>query len=229
MGTSGHGRVGVLGGTGPAGQAVSSRLGAAGYEVTVGSRDAARGVAVVDELRARWGDRLGALTGADNATAAAQDLVVVATVWDAAVDTVRDLADLVAGKVVVVMANGMTKGRRELVPVLSPEGSVSAAVQAAVPDARVAAAFQHLPAAELGDLDHALGADVLVAADDDDARSTTMDLVEAIPGLRAFDAGSLANAIGIEALTAALITVNIRHRGTASLRLEGVTPRSPAA
>jgi predicted dinucleotide-binding enzyme len=48
-----------------------------------------------------------------------------------------------------------------------------------------------------------------------------------MPGLRAFDAGSLANAMGIEALTAALITVNIRHKGQASVHLSGVEPRAP--
>ena len=53
-----------------------------------------------------------------------------------------------------------------------------------------------------------------------------MDLAESIPRLRAFDAGSLANAVGLESMTAALITVNIRHRGQASVRLGGVDPRT---
>jgi predicted dinucleotide-binding enzyme len=64
-----------------------------------------------------------------------------------------------------------------------------------------------------------------VAGDDDAARDAVLDLVDSIPGLRAFDAGSLANAAGIEAFTAALITVNIRHRGQASVHLAGVEPR----
>ena len=49
--------------------------------------------------------------------------------------------------------------------------------------------------------------------------------VDGIPGLRAFDGGSLANAIGIEAFAAALLTVNLRHKGEGTLRLEGVGPR----
>jgi hypothetical protein len=89
------------------------------------------------------------------------------------------------------------------------------------------AAFHLIPASELGDLDHSLHTDVLVAADDDSARTAVMDLIDAMPGLRAFDAGSLANAMGIEALTAALITINIRHKGQSSVHLSGVEPRAP--
>jgi hypothetical protein len=89
------------------------------------------------------------------------------------------------------------------------------------------AAFHLIPASELGDLDHPLHTDVLVAADDDSARTAVMDLIDAMPGLRAFDAGSLANAMGIEALTAALITINIRHKGQSSVHLSGVEPRAP--
>jgi predicted dinucleotide-binding enzyme len=102
-------------------------------------------------------------------------------------------------------------------------------VQKAAPEARVVAAFHLIPASELGDLDHPLRTDVMVAADDDTARGEVMDLIDAMPGLRAFDAGSLANAMGIEALTAALITINIRHKGQASVHLSGVEPRAPKA
>lgn len=219
-------RIAVVGGTGPAGQAIGVRLAAAGHAVVIGSRDAARAEAVASELRARWGDQVHGLSGADNAAAVrSADVVVLATVWDAAVDTARALGASLDGHVVVVMANGTAKGKRELLPVLPPEGSVSAAVQAAVPGARVVAAYQHLPAGDLADLDHELEADVLVVSDDDEARVLVMDLTDGIPGLRAFDAGSLANAAGIEALTSALVTVNIRHRGHARLRLEGVSPR----
>ncbi len=220
--------IGVLGGTGPLGQGVALRFAALGHDVVLGSREASKADGVVDELRAAWPEVGGRLRGGDNLAAAKTDVVVLATVWDAAVPTARDLADVLDGRVVVCVANGMQKGKRELQPVVLPEGSVSAAVQEAAPGARVVAAFQHVPAAELADLAHALSCDILVAADDDEARTTVMDLIDAIPGLRAFDAGSLANALGIEALTAALITVNIRHKGAASVHLGGVQARAAA-
>ena len=86
-----------------------------------------------------------------------------------------------------------------------------------------------MPAAALADLDHPLTGDVLVAGDDDDARTAVLDLIDGIAGLRGLDAGSLANALGIEAFAAALLTVNLRHKGEGTLRLDGIGPRRTPA
>jgi len=218
--------IGVLGGTGPAGRGVATRLASIGHRVTVGSRDRARAADVVAELQQRWGDRVSTLVAGDNeAAAAAADLVVVATVWDAAVATAAEHADALAGKTVIAMANGLHKHGRTFTPVLPPEGSLAQAVQAVAPAAHVVAAFHLIPAAALGDLDHELGQDVLVVGDDESARTTVLDLVDSIPGLRGLDAGPLVNALGLEAFAAALLTVNLRHKGEGSLRVEGIGPR----
>ena len=221
--------IGVLGATGPAGGGLAARLASLGYEVIAGSRDAARAEAAVAKARDRWGDRVSGLKAAGNADAAAADLVFVATQWEAAVPTAAQHADALSGKVMVAMANGLVKHGREFNPVLPDEGSLALALQAAAPDARVAAAFHLVPAAALGDLDHAIDSDVIVCADDDGARTSVLDLVMQIPDLRGFDGGSLANAVGLEAFAAVLLTINLRHKGKASLRLVGVEPRPPAA
>ena len=43
---------------------------------------------------------------------------------------------------------------------------------------------------------------MIVVGDDDAARTVVLDLVAGIPDLRAFDGGSLVNAVGIEAFAA---------------------------
>jgi predicted dinucleotide-binding enzyme len=72
----------------------------------------------------------------------------------------------------------------------------------------------------------------IACGDDDDARTAVMELIIGIPDLRAFDGGSLVNAVGIEAFAAMLLTINLRHRGKAALRLLGVEgyahPEPPA-
>lgn len=214
-----------MGATGPAGSGLAARLASLGYDVVTGSRDPARAEAAVAKLRGQWGDRVGTLQSGGNADAAAADLVFVAIPWDAAVATAAQHAGALAGKVVVSMANGLTKHDREFRPELPDEGSIAAAMQVAIPGARVVAALQHVPAASLGDLDHPVDSDVIVCADDDDARAAVIDLVSQIPGLRGFDGGSLVNAVAIEAFGAVLLTINLRHRGKASLRLIGVEPR----
>jgi 8-hydroxy-5-deazaflavin:NADPH oxidoreductase len=220
-------KIGVLGATGPAGGGLAARLASVGYDVIAGSRDPARAGAAVAKARDRWGDRVKSLQAGGNADAATAELVVIGTQWEAAVPTARDHADALAGKVVIAMANGLTKEGREFRPVLPEEGSLALAMQAAVPHARVVAALQHVPASALGDLDIAIDSDVIVCGDEDAARTTVQDLVSRIPDLRGFDGGSLANAVGIEAFAAVLLTINLRHRAKASLRLVGVEPRTP--
>ena len=163
--------------------------------------------------RASWGDRVKTLEPGTNPQAADAEIVVIATVADAAVPTASYVADKLDGTIVIAMANGLEKHGREFRCIVPEEGSIAEAIQAAAPGARVVAALQHVPAASLGDLDGPLESDVLVAGDDDDARTTVLDLIDSIPGLRAFDAGSLENARGIEAVAAPLLTVNLRHHG----------------
>ena len=214
--------VGILGGTGPAGRGVGLRLAEAGVHVTIGSRDAERARSVVGEVTARWPALDLALDGADNAGAAAAELVVLATPWDSAIATATSLREPLAGKVVVSMANALVKEGREMLALLPPRGSVAAGVQAALPDSLVAAAFHHLPASEMENLESGLEADVLVCSDHPEATAATVALVERIRGLRPLDAGSLNQAAAIEAFTAVCITLNIRHKAHSTLRMAGI-------
>lgn len=216
--------IGVLGGTGPAGRGIATRLAASGHRVTVGSRERHRSAEVVDALKEQWGDRVSGLQPGTNHDAADADLVVLATVWDAAVATARAHRDQLAGKVVISMANGLEKRGRQFVPVPSPHGSIAAEVKAVAPDALVVAAFHLVPAAALADISAPLTGDVLVVGDEE-GRPVVLDLIDGIADLRAFDAGPLENAVGLETFSAALLTVNLRHKGEGSLRIEGVGPR----
>ncbi|MET0626888.1 MAG: NADPH-dependent F420 reductase [Acidimicrobiia bacterium] len=218
-------RIGVVGGTGPLGKGIALRLADAGHDVVLGSRDEARAAGIVAELGEQWGARVATLAPGTNEAAAADRVVFLATVWDAAVPTARDLATRLDGAVVVSVANGLEKVGRQFRPVLPPEGSVTAAVAAAAPGAKVVAALQHVPAASLMALDQDASCDVLVAGDDDDARSTVIALVDQVAGLRGLDAGGLHNAVGIESFAAAMLTVNLRHKGETTLHLGGVGER----
>lgn len=215
--------VGIIGGTGPAGRGLGLRLAAAGMSVGIGSRDPARAATVVDDMTEAWSGRIeGELLGVGNAEAGGAGVVVLATPWEGAVHTVTELAGQLEHKVVVSMANALMREGREMLPLAHPRGSVAAAVQAALPRAKVSAAFHHLPAREMADLDSGLIADVLVCADDPEATAETMSLVERIEGLRPLDAGSLSQAAAIEAFTSVCVTLNIRHRAHATLKLAGI-------
>ena len=215
--------IGILGATGPAGRGLAARLASIGHDVIAGSRELAKSAKTIASLQERWGARVSHLRPGTNADAAeARDVVIVATTWEAAVPTVRAHATALAGKVVVSMANGLERVDDEFRPVLPDGGSLAEAVQAAAPSARVVAAFQHVPAAAFAALDEAIESDVIVCGDDSEARDLVRGLIEEIPGLRAFDGGSLANAVGIEAFAALLLSVNLRHKARGTLQLGGV-------
>jgi len=222
-------KVGIIGGTGPAGRALAVRLAASGATVVLGSRDAHRAAEVAAELRSRWPGHDLAIEGATNEDAADGEITVLATVTDAAVPTALALAGRLAGRVMVSMANGMSRVGKEFQPTLPARGSIAATLQAALPEVKVTAAFHHLPAGRFAEIDRAIISDVLVCADDEGAGEATIGLVESIPGLRGVRAGSLASATAIEALTAVLVNVNMRYRAHTTLRIVGLGPDEDGA
>ncbi len=215
-------KIGVLGGTGPAGSAVSARLAAAGVEVLLGSRTIEKATEVVGELMRRWNGHDLSLLPATNEMAAGADLVVVATPVEGAVATVRDLADQLSGKTLVSMVNAMVKWDNRFVPLVPYAGSVAMALSRAVPATNVAGAFHHLPAGPLGDPGHQLEADVMVFSDLRSVTDEVIAMVNLIPGLRGIDVGGLGSALAVEALTACLVEVNRRYKTHASLRVTGI-------
>jgi NADPH-dependent F420 reductase len=201
---------------------VAVRLSSVGVEVVIGSRSEDRAAAAVSELEQRWPGHKLALRPGTNHAAARADLVVLATPWEGAVTTARELAEELSGKIVISMVNAMTRWGDRFVPLLPPTGSVAVAVARALPSSRVAGAFHHLPAGPLGDLEHQLGTDVMVFADERATTDQVIELIDRVPGLRGIDVGGLGSALAVEALTAALVEVNRRYKTHASVRITGV-------
>ena len=221
-------RIGILGGTGPAGSALGARLASVGYEVVIGSRSRYRAMEAVDGLKsAHPGHDLPIVPG-DNSDAAKCDVVVLATPWDSAATTAQEQLELLHGKIVISMANALVRVGGEFQPLVPPRGSVAAHVQAAIPGCRVVAAFHHLPAKELGHLGEPIDSDVLVCSDDPEATKVAMEMVARIPGCRPLDAGELSNATAIEAFTAVLLQLNVRYKTRVAPKLTGIRTNPPA-
>jgi hypothetical protein len=177
---------------------------------------------VVDALIERWPERELAVSPSDNIGAAECEFVVIATPWDAAAITARSVKDQVRGKVVVTMSNALARVDDEFVPLIPPRGSVAASVQSSLPDSKVAATLQHVPAQELGNLEQPLDSDILICSDDQEATDLVAEIVGKIPGARALDCGNLSNATAIEAFTAVLLQLNTRYRTRVALKLVGL-------
>lgn len=222
-------RIGILGGTGPAGSALAARLASVGYEAVIGSRSKYRAMEARDSQIEKWPQLAPLLGYGDNAAAADCDVVVIATPWDGAATTAQENEEALAGKIVISMANALVRVGHEFQPLVPPRGSVAAHVQAAVPRCRVVAAFHHLPATELGHIGEPIDSDVLICGDDANAVRTVSDIVSKIPGCRPLDSGELSNATAIEAFTAVLLQLNVRYKTRVAPKLTGIKrdPRAP--
>ena len=204
-------RVAVVGGTGPFGRAVASRLHSSGFDVVVGSRDAARAEETAREL---------GCTGRTNADASAEaDFVVLAVNAEAALDTVRDLREAIGGTPVLTVASELRFTKRGVLP--APDASSLAERIQAELDAPVVAGLHSLAASSLG-AGGPPDEDAFVCGDDADAKGQALELASRLTSGRALDAGPLASARALEGLTAVIVNLNRRYKGHAGIRVTGL-------
>lgn len=201
---------------------MAARLASVGFDVVVGSRSTERATEACEGIRKKWPDLDLSLNPGTNEDAARAPVVVVATPWDAAAPTAASVAGALDGKVVISMANALVNVDGEMRALVPPEGSVAVAVQLAVPQAHVTAAFHHLPARSLADLSKPVEGDVLICGDHAEAVEATAELTRRILNLRPLHAGSLAMAAPVEELTAVLLEVNRRYKLRATVKLHGI-------
>ncbi len=213
-------KVSFIGGTGPAGIGLGARLARSGHEVFIGSRSAERAREAVDKILALVPD--GKATGGTNEDMIAAGEVVMLTMRDDAQrETLRQLGHLLAGKVVVSMANPLRIGNRTATYVQPPEGSLAEEAQRDAPDAHVVSAFHEVRVDKFADLDVPIESDTLVCGDDAGAKKVVMQLARDV-GVRPIAAGALVNSRYVEAFVCVLITVNFRYKATTSLKITGL-------
>ena len=220
-----HDPVSILGATGDLGFGLAVRWTSAGVPVVIGSRDAGRAEEAAERVRTAVPDAQ--VEGRGNPEAAAASPVVVMSVpFAGAAATYKSIAESLKPGTLVIDAT---------VPLATATGGKptrmlgvwqgSAAQQAAelVPEGvDVVSALHTVSASVLTDLDHALAEDVLVCGDRRDPKQAAIELIGRIEGLRAIDAGRLELSRVTESLTALLISLNIKHKTHAGIRITGV-------
>jgi NADPH-dependent F420 reductase len=204
-------KVAVIGGTGVFGRALGQRMHALGIEVLIGSRDPerARELALVQ----------GVSGGANEEVARVADLVILSVPGRAAVDTARSLAEAIGSTPVVSVASDLRFTENGVLP-----GRLGRSLAEEVADvlaAPLAAGFQSLAAAHLAAAEPP-DEDVLVCGDELAAKDVALELGARLVRGRAIDAGPLANARALEAMTAVILNVNRRYGARAGIRLTGI-------
>jgi NADPH-dependent F420 reductase len=214
--------IAVLGGTGKEGSGLALRWAQRGYKVIIGSREAEKAVTRAAELNGQL--KNGRLQGMANPDAAAlADVVVLSVPYSAHQATLEGVRDQLQGKVLVDITVPLQPPKVRTVH-LPPGQSAALEAQALLGEGvKVVAAFQNVSAEYLGDPNETVDCDVLICGNDAGAKATVMKLVEA-SGMRGIDAGTLPNAIAIEAFTPVLLYINkaygVKHSG---IRITGIS------
>ncbi|HTZ05806.1 MAG TPA: NAD(P)-binding domain-containing protein [Gaiellaceae bacterium] len=203
-------KVAVVGGTGDFGLALAQQLVAAGVEVVIGSRDAARAEEKAADVGARGAANEDAVRGVD--------LVVLATKADAALATAESLAAAIGTTPVLSVASELRFTKEGVFPT-DADRSVAERM-AAVLDAPVAAGLHSLAASTLAG-GRAEG-DAFVCGDDPAAKELALELASQVVTGHALDAGPLASARALEGMTAVIVNLNRRYKGHAGVRVTGL-------
>jgi NADPH-dependent F420 reductase len=215
----------IVGGTGALGFGLAVRFGRAGVPIVIGSRDAGR----AEEAAARAREQVpeGTFEGSGNEQAVTgAEIVVLSVPFRSQSETLTNLkGSLREGQLVidatVPLAAAVSGKATRLLGVW--QGSAAQQAQEMVPDGvRVLSAFHTVSAALLSDLDHQLDEDVLICGNRREDKARVAELVERIEGLRGVDCGPLEMARIIEGLTPLLISINVRNKVRAGIKITGL-------
>jgi NADPH-dependent F420 reductase len=217
--------VSIVGATGALGFGLALRFGQQGVPIVIGSRDEGRAL----EAAARAAELVpqGSFSGAVNSEAVQGTPIVILSVpfrnqsenltnlkgalkeGQLLVDATVPLAAAVGGKATRTLGVW--------------QGSAAQQAEEMVPaGVRVASAFHTVSAQHLSDLEHELGEDVLICGDSREDKAALAELVDLIPGLRPVDCGPLEMARIVEQLTPLIISINVRNKVRAGIRITGL-------
>jgi NADPH-dependent F420 reductase len=215
----------IIGGTGALGYGLAMRWALAGRPVVIGSRDADRAAEAARKLSDAVPDA--EIEGLANDQAAKQGPIVVMSVpFRAQSENLTNLKEaLEPGQILVdctvPLAAAVSGKATRTLGVW--QGSAAEQAQEMVPEGvTVVAAFHTVGAPELANREVILDEDVLICGERKADKARVADLVEAIPGLRPVNAGPLETARFVEQLTPLLISINVRYKVHAGVRITGL-------
>jgi NADPH-dependent F420 reductase len=215
----------IIGGTGALGFGLGLRLARAGARVVIGSRDAGRAQEAAERLRAQVPDA--GVEGLENTEAARRGPIVLLCVpFRNQSENLANLRGVLEPGQILVdatvpLAAAVSGRATRLLGV--PQGSAGQQAAEMAPDGvEVVSALHTVSAATLGNLDHDLDEDILVAGDSLEAKRRVAEIIRLIPGLRPVNAGRLETAKLIEGLTPLLIGINSRYKTHTGVRITGL-------
>ena len=202
-------KVAIVGGTGPFGRGLATRLVAEGVEVVIGSRDEERARNAAQEIGCRGARNEDAVGG--------MDIVVLAVDAAAVLPTARAIRNLVRSPVLSV-ASELEFASGTAQPAQNARSLAERTSE--IVDVPVIAGLHSLAAGKLAR--EKPDEDALICGNDRAAKECAIELAQLLVAGRALDVGPLRVSRALEGMTAAIVNVNRRYKTHAGLRLTGI-------
>jgi 8-hydroxy-5-deazaflavin:NADPH oxidoreductase len=215
----------IVGGTGALGFGLALRLARGGVPVVIGSRDAGRAEEAAQKARQKLPE--GSFSGLQNEAAAREaEIVVLSVPFRNQVENVANLHHVLTDGQLLIDATvplAAAFGGKATRTLGVWQGSAAQQARELLPDGvPVVSAFHTVSAALLTDLDHRLDEDILICGDRRQDKARVAELVERIDGLRPVDCGPLEMARIVEQLTPLIISINVRNKVRAGIKITGL-------
>ena len=200
--------IGILGGTGALGSALTRKWSIAGHQIIIGSRNAEKAISVATEINAEFGNEN--VTGSDLKEAAQNcQIALLAVPYFSHEETLRQIKPFLSKKILVDTTVPLSKPVTKVN--LPSSGSAAFEAQELLGDETyVVSALQNI-GSHLISSKEPIDAEVLVCGNSTDAVNEVIELIGDL-GLTCWHAGSIENSAAAEALTSVLISINQKHK-----------------
>jgi 8-hydroxy-5-deazaflavin:NADPH oxidoreductase len=221
----------IIGGTGALGYGLAIRWAQAGEAVVIGSREAARAEEAAERVRA---EVEGAnVEGLENGEAATRGPIVFLTVpFRAQSETLTNLKEALSeGQLLVdcTVPTAAAVSGKAARTIGVWQGSAAQQAQEMVPDGVTVISALHTVNAKRLAGDDPLDEDVPICGDRKVEKARVARVIERIDGFRAVNAGALEMARIVETLAPMLISVNVRYKARAGIRITYLPDDDPWA
>ena len=221
----------IIGGTGALGYGLAVRWARAGQEIVIGSREAGRAEDAAGRVRTEIEGAQ--VEGLQNAEAATRGPIVFLTVpFRAQSETLTNLKEALSeGQLLVdctVPTAAAVSGKASRTLGVW-QGSAAQQAEEMVPDGVTVVSALHTVSAKRLAEDSRLDEDILICGDRKADKARVARLIEQIDGLRTVNAGALEMARIVETLTPMLISINVRYKAAAGIRITDLPEGDPWA
>jgi NADPH-dependent F420 reductase len=224
--------IAIIGGTGEQGFGLALRWAQAGERILIGSRDKEKAERAAQKARQAVDFERANVEGVENGEAVSRANTIVLTV------------PFAAQAMILKGVKKNFKGEDLLIDVTVPLETAfggqaarvftpwcgSAAEQAAElvpPGVTVVSAFHHVGANVLQDLSQKINCDIIVCGNSREGKESVKALIKLIPGAGFVDGGPLENSRIVGALTALLVSINIRYKvKNSGIRITGLNEQT---